>query len=91
MPYRNQGPNMGWGRGFFALLLLLIAVCVVVWVVSALMRQRGHVHGYEVSPNASTPSKQSSDALRILDERFARGDIDTDEYTKRRELLRSSP
>jgi putative membrane protein len=91
MPLRNQGPNMGWGRGFFALLLLLIAVCVVVWIVSTLMRQGGHVHRPEVSPSASTPSKPSSNALRILDERFARGDIDADEYTKRRELLRSSP
>jgi hypothetical protein len=27
--------------------------------------------------------------LRILDERFARGEIDSDEYTRRRELLRS--
>ena len=91
MPFRNQGPDMGWGRGFFALLLLLIAVCVVVWIVSSLMRQNGHTHRHELSPGASPPSKQSSDALRILDERFARGDIDADEYTKRRDLLRGSP
>lgn len=91
MPFRNQGPNMGWGRGFFALLLILIAVCVIVWVVTALMRPGGHLHHHEISPGANPPSKQSSDALRILDERFARGDIDADEYTKRRDLLRSSP
>ncbi len=30
-----------------------------------------------------------SDAERVLDERFARGEIDVDEYTQRRELLRS--
>jgi putative membrane protein len=91
MPFRDQGPNMGWGRGFFALLLILIGVCIVVWVVTTLMRPGGHVHHHEHSPSANPSSKQSSDALRILDERFARGDIDADEYTKRRELLRSSP
>jgi putative membrane protein len=91
MPFRDQGPNTGWGRDFFALLILVIVVCAVVWVVSALMRQGGHVHHHEISPGANTSSKQSSDALRILDERFARGDIDAEEYTKRRDLLRGSP
>jgi putative membrane protein len=91
MPYMNRGPETGWGRDFFALLLLLIAVCAVVWIVAALMRQEGHVHHHEISPSASPPSNKNSDALRILDERFARGDIDADEYTKRRDLLRGSP
>ena len=90
MPYRGQGPNMGWDRSVFALFLILIAVCIVVWIVTSLMRPGGHLHHHEPSPGANPPSKQSSDALRILDERFARGDIDADEYTKRRALLRSS-
>jgi uncharacterized membrane protein len=29
----------------------------------------------------------TSDALRILDERFARGEIDADDYKQRRDLL----
>jgi putative membrane protein len=82
---------MGWGRGFFALLLILIAVCIVVWIVTTLMHPGGHIHRHEPSPGANPSSKGSSDALRILDERFARGDIDADEYVKRRELLRGSP
>lgn len=91
MPFRDQGPGMGWGRGFFALLLLLIVACVAVWVVTALVRQGGHCHHHELSHTDDTPSKQQSGALRMLDERFARGEIDADEYTKRRDLLRSSP
>jgi putative membrane protein len=91
MPFRDQGPSMGWGRDFFALLCVLIAVCIIVWVVSALLRPGGHAHHHEHSPGASAASRQSSDALRILDERFARGDIDAEEYTKRRDLLRGSP
>jgi putative membrane protein len=81
---------MGWGRGFFALLLILIAVCIIVWIVTTLMRPGGHIHRHELFPGTNPPSKGSSDALRILDERFARGEIDADEYTKRKELLRGS-
>ena len=29
------------------------------------------------------------DAMRILDERFARGDIEADDYSQRRDLLKS--
>lgn len=33
--------------------------------------------------------RRSNDALRVLDERFARGDIDEQEYRTRRDLLGS--
>ena len=36
---------------------------------------------------AVPPSAPLDQALRILDERFARGEIDVDEYNHRRELL----
>ncbi|MGN6331660.1 MAG: SHOCT domain-containing protein [Motilibacteraceae bacterium] len=35
------------------------------------------------------PSTRSDEAQRLLDERFARGEIDADEYRARRDLLRS--
>ena len=38
------------------------------------------------SPTAPPPT---ADAERLLAERFARGDIDVEEYTMRRDLLRS--
>jgi uncharacterized membrane protein len=37
-------------------------------------------------PAAGTSSED--DALRVLDTRFARGEIDAEEYTSRRDLLR---
>jgi len=54
----------------------------VVLVIMMLMHQRG-------APLQTPPEVRMADALRILDERFARGEVDEDEYTKRRALLRS--
>ncbi len=74
------GPG-GGGSGPFGFFVLLVLVALVVLVVLMLARRRereggGNVHG-------------SSDALRILNERLARGDIDPEDYSARRSLLTS--
>jgi len=72
-----------WGPGVWIAMALMmfvfwgVVVAAIVLVVRAL-----RPHG-----NASTTAR---DAERILDERFARGEIDADEYQQRRDLLRSS-
>jgi putative membrane protein len=73
---------MGWG-GWVMMILILLTVWAVV-AVAGIALFRG-LRGGGVA-NASPPG----DAGRILDERFARGEIDSDEYTARREALRSS-
>jgi putative membrane protein len=75
----------GWGPGaWIAMALMMLAfwalvVALVVYVFRSLTRTR---------PEAPRPLDQR-DGMRILDERFARGEIDADEYTQRRDLLRS--
>ena len=75
----------GWGPGaWIAMALMMLAlwalvVALVVYVIRSLTRSR---------PEAP-PARDQRDGMRILDERFARGDIDADEYTQRRDLLRS--
>ncbi len=88
--YGNQGT--GWGGGLFGLLVFLIFVAVVVWVILTVARERGHRHGhpYGWGPGPSVPSDPTQDALKILNERFARGEISVDEYTERRDLIRGS-
>ena len=39
--------------------------------------------------DTTTPSRQESTAEQLLAERLARGDIDEDEYRRRRDALRS--
>jgi len=73
------GPLDGWwgfGMMFMSLLFLGIIVVGVLLVV------RSFSHG------GPTPHRSDGDrALDILDERFARGEIDQQEYEERRRTL----
>lgn len=89
-PFRDQQSNMMWGRGLFVLLFLILVITAVFLVVAMLSRQRGHFHPHATTSGGDSMTPKPSEALRILDERFARGEIDAEEFTKRRELLRSS-
>lgn len=68
---------MMWGFGGFGFLwMALVWVGVVLLIVWA-VRDDGE------------PAKDSRRALGILEERFARGELDADEFTaRRRELVR---
>ena len=75
----------GYGDGSWVGWLVMGIVMLVFWgmVVAGvifLVRYLGH----------GRDQRAGGDALRILDERFARGEIDADEYSRRRQLL-SSP
>ncbi|HUP16401.1 MAG TPA: SHOCT domain-containing protein [Acidimicrobiia bacterium] len=66
---------MGWGSALALWLLVLLAIVAgVVWLVRTL-----------VDRPAQTGSTKS--AIRILEERFARGEIDRDEFEERRRTL----
>ncbi|MGH8958957.1 MAG: SHOCT domain-containing protein [Acidimicrobiia bacterium] len=67
---------MGWGSALALWLLVLLAIVAgVVWLVRTL-----------VDRPAQTGSTNS--AIRILEERFARGEIDPAEFEERRRTLR---
>ena len=70
--------GMGYGLGFiWQIVWLVIIVAVIYFIVNSL------------SSNRNTTSGEESRALRILDERFARGEIDAEEYRKMRKELES--
>lgn len=75
----------GWGWGGWALMVVLMVLfwgAIVVGVV-ALVR-----YGRERrEPPPPVDQHRPPSALDVLDERFARGEIDADEYAKRRDLL----
>jgi putative membrane protein len=81
---------MDWGRGLFAFLFVLFVLAAVAWFAVSFSRHSGHTYRGLAHAN-NVPSPQSSDAMKILNERFARGEIDAEEFTKRRDLLQSSP
>ena len=84
-----MGWNMGWGGGMFfgGFLSLLILVGVVVLAVG-LLRNTGSSSGSGSTPSAYGERGGGQDEpLRILQTRYANGEINQEEYeTKRRDL-----
>jgi putative membrane protein len=83
MPPDRMGDMMGWGwvGAILGLLILLLIVAVLVAGLVYLFRALRTPTGGE---NRATGSDRS---LQILDERYARGEIDDDEYQQRRRAL----
>ena len=67
----------GYGGGLGVLWMLLFWVGVVVLIVWGVRQVGGN----------STSNDAGNRALQILDERFARGEIDADEFQQRRSEL----
>jgi putative membrane protein len=74
----NNG--MGWGGWLLMSLTTVGFWALVVFGIVALFRR---------TPEGGTQGRPSreSDAQRILDERFARGEIDAEEYQRRLQVL----
>lgn len=64
----------GWFGAVFMLLFWVLIIVGIVWFIKWL-----------VEGSSSGTSKKS--ALEILDEKYARGEIDDEEYEKRRRTL----
>jgi putative membrane protein len=55
---------------------MLVFWALVAWVILTLVRQ------------GNTGARDGNDTQALLDKRFARGDLDEDEYRRRRDLIR---
>lgn len=75
-----MGATMGW---MWVWLVLIVVGLVILGYVGVRLVQGGQVSGRS-EPDAG----ERSSARRILDERYARGEIGEDEYRRRRDLLR---
>lgn len=78
---------MPWTGMFFGPVMMILFIAVIVTVIVLLVRWLGgppHNHGGD---SGQRPRANRPDALEILRERFARGEIDEEEYRKRKRLL----
>lgn len=87
MMYRNDHDMNGWGFGLMTVAMLLflgLVVVAIVLLVRHLVHSPQHVPGAHPVPPPERPSPE-----QLLAERFARGEIDADEYRHRLATLRS--
>ena len=73
--------GLGWG-GWLLMSVMMVAIWgLVIFAVVAIFRGSGKGHDRDQRPSSAT-------ALDILKERFARGEIDAQEYEAHAQLLR---
>lgn len=76
----HWGPVCGWGGSPGTMLLWLAVIVVAVYLLTG---RRLHT-----KTDLSISSKQPVGALAILEERYARGEIDEDEFLRKRRMLK---
>lgn len=74
----------GWGGMIFGPLMMIALLAVVVWVAFMIARWLT-ASRRDMTPPAPTPT---TTALHILEERYARGEIDREEFEERRRVLK---
>ena len=70
----------GWGGMFFGFFMMLLVIAAIAAAVVLVARVLGASGSGGAKPAGKTP-------LEILEERFARGEIDTEEFEERRRTL----
>lgn len=86
-PFGQHGP-----LGALAFLVLfVVVVAALALLVTLLVRRSRFAHHFATGTGTGLGAHwhrpPTSDALQILNERFARGEIDADDYRERRDLL----
>ena len=75
---------VAWGIMGFTMIVFWGALA---WIIVTHVRHHGTPPNSATTPPTLSVSPPSSDGLRILNQRLARGDIDEEEYTRRRSLI----
>jgi putative membrane protein len=79
MGYGYGGMAWMWPMMLIGMLVIFLIVGVIVYFLYRLVRNSDR--------RIAGSNNESSTARRILDERYARAEIDEDEYRRRRETL----
>jgi len=85
-PYADRFFWVGAATRVVVLVLLVVGVVMLVRYLSHRYLAGGHYHAHGTLPPGTA---QTGTAVQILEERFARGEIDEDEFRRRKEALRS--
>jgi uncharacterized membrane protein len=86
----------GWMGGSLASYIMM-AVCALVFITLLVLtftmlirgiRHSGRMHGWDEKAIDAQHASADVEAVKILDVRFAKGEINEEEYTKMREVLK---
>jgi putative membrane protein len=80
--YWHHGWDWGWGHMLFGSLMMVLFWGGIILVIVLAVRWLGGKSSHGAAPPASRKG-----ALDILEERFARGEIDKEEFEERKRLL----
>jgi len=81
------GYDWGWGAWLVMSVMMVLFWGLVIAGIVVLIR---YLTGSgQAGPPVSSSDRARPSAEELLDERFARDEIDQDEYARRRELLRA--
>jgi putative membrane protein len=90
----GPGPGPGNGVGIFFFIMMVLVFAAVLWLLLASSHHRdvhGHASHHPGHPGHSGHAEHHRgpdfEAMRILERRFASGEIDDEEYLRRRKLL----
>lgn len=77
----------GFGGHPFMLFFFFVVVATAALFLILMVSRRGMMMRHSGHPPATSAGSTSSEPLRLLDERFARGAVDVEDYKARREFL----
>jgi putative membrane protein len=83
------GPGFGWGHMLFGSVMMILFWGLILFVLVVAIRWAiGRPHDHHAG--GAAPGSGRKRAIEILEERFARGEIDREEFEERRRLLSDS-
>lgn len=88
----HQGSRYGGDHDGHFIFPLLLLVLIGLAVFAFIRRRRGGGHHHPLpTPPAPPTSAGTATAMAVLQERFARGELDSTEYEHRRQVLEGRP
>ena len=85
------------GMGGGPVSYIIMAVCAIIVITLLVLtftmlirgiRHSGRMHGWNEKAIDAQRASADTDAMKILDARFAKGDINAEEYAKMKEVLK---